>query len=107
MSLFAASRTVVETVASAHDFAASGLSPAFASPVVRVNETPLTDTVVVARTVVVPVAADVIVSVQLPVVPTVVHWFEPTNAPGPDWTDPVQTVPAGAFAKQLPSLTLT
>src|SRR4051812_33475363 len=98
MSLFAASRTVVAVLLPAHSLVASGLSPAFASPVVRVSETPPTETVVVARSVVVPVVAEVIVTVQLPVARRVLHEGEPTNEPGPVKIETVQVVPAGAFA---------
>ena len=56
-----------------HSLAASALSPACASPVSRCNETPPTATSVDARTVVCPVAFDVIVNWQSPVVPTVAH----------------------------------
>jgi hypothetical protein len=77
------------------------------SPVERVSVTPPTLSVVVAWIVVVPAVGELIVTVQSPVVPTVVHWFEPTNAPGPAWIEPVQLVPAGAFVKPPdPSFTL-
>ena len=79
-----------------------------ASPVARVSETPPTATVVVARNVVVPAVADVIVTVQSPVAPTVAHVAEPTNEPGPLRMLTVHDVPAGAFTKPPePAFTLT
>src|SRR3954470_3451190 len=86
---------------------ASALSPTWLSPVVRVRLRPPTLTVVVPRTTVVPAVDEVIVTVQEPVVPTVVHVGEPTNEPGPDWMLAVMLVPAGAFTKPVPGLTLT
>src|SRR3954451_9967354 len=86
---------------------ALALSPTWLSPVVRVRLRPPTLTVVVPRTTVVPVVAEVIVTVQEPVVPTVVHVGEPTNEPGPDWMLAVTLVPAGAFTKPEPGFTFT
>src|SRR5215212_7198146 len=88
-------------------FCAFALSPGSWSPVVRVSWTPLTVTVVVAWITTVPVTPEVIVSVQLPVVPTVVHWLPPTNEAVPDWIEPVQVVPSGAFVAPVPLLTFT
>src|SRR3954453_9542378 len=95
------------TAAAAQFLFASALSPTWLSPVVRVRLRPPTLTVVVPRTTVIPVAFEVIVTVQEPVVPTVVHVGEPTNEPGPDWMPAVMLVPAGAFTKPVPGLTLT
>jgi hypothetical protein len=77
--------------------------------VVRVIATPSTFTLVVAFTTVVPATADTRLTVQLPVVPTVVQEVGPTNAPGPDAIEYEIDVPAGAFAKPepLPLLMLT
>ncbi len=102
MSLFAASRTCVSTVSSAHSLAAFGPSPVFASPVVRVTETPPTETVVVACSVDVPGVADVITTSHVPVAPTAKQiWL--TGEPGPDRMLTVQDVPAGAFTNPFPS----
>src|SRR5262245_50353466 len=91
------SRTTVVTTSSAQFLFASALSPALPSPLVRVNATPPTVTVVLARTTVVPVTADVIDTVQEPVAPTVVHVFTPpTKEPGPLWMLKVIRVPTGA-----------
>jgi len=95
----------IEILAATHAFVAFGPSPTFASPVVLVSKTPPTETVVVACKVVVPAVADVIVTSQVPVAPTVLQ-FCVAGVPGPAMMFTVQTVPAGAFAKPEPSLTL-
>src|SRR3954454_23552611 len=101
-------RMSVRAVASSQFFAASALSPAFASPVARCNVRPPTPTSVVARTTVVPVAADVICTVQDPVVPTVAQLFTPpTKLPGPLRIENPIAVPAGALANAEPALTFT
>src|ERR1043165_7656948 len=75
-------------------------------PVVRVSETPPTDTVVVACSVVVPGVAEVITTSQVPVVPTVVQ-FCVVGVPGPVRIETVQLVPAGAFTGPVPGSTFT
>src|SRR5262249_34695900 len=92
----------------AHVFWASTLSPAFPSPDVRVSDTPITGTVVEARTTVVPGVDEVICTVHDPVAPPVTHVFTPpTKLPGPDRIEKLIVVPAGAFTKPVPSLTFT
>src|SRR5215216_3048200 len=66
-----------------HSFCASGLSPGCASPVWRWRVAPPASTSVEARITVDPLTADVTISWQSPVVPTVVHGLEPTKPPGP------------------------
>src|SRR5215470_16956153 len=91
-----------------HVFCASTLSPTFPSPVARVNETPITETVVEARTTVVPAVPEVICTVHEPVVPEVVQLLTPpTKLPGPDRIENVIVVPAGAFTKPVPGFTFT
>src|SRR3954468_10714921 len=101
-------RMSVRTVSSPQFFAASELSPALASPVARCNVRPPTPTSVVARTIVAPVAAEVICTVHDPVVPTVAQLFTPpTKLPGPLRIENPIAVPAGALANAEPALTLT
>src|SRR5262245_21767242 len=78
-------------------FVASGLSPGLPSAVARVSVLPATESVVVARTTVVPVVVVFVsVTVQLPVVPAVVQ--EPAlSVPGPLTFVKLMTVPPGAF----------
>jgi hypothetical protein len=87
-------------VSSAHVLLASALSPSFASPVDRVNDTPPTVTVVDAFTVVVPVVEELITTVQDPVAATVEQLLGPTNAavapPALVIANAID-VPAGAF----------
>src|SRR5215218_262318 len=100
----------VRAVASAHVLLASALSPAFASPVVRVSATPLTVTVVDALIVVVPTVVELIVAEQEPVPPAVVQLFAPTKAADapPAFVRPnVMTVPFGALPKPEPEFTFT
>src|SRR5262249_36610517 len=76
----------------------------FAPPfVVRVSDTPPTDTVVDALTTVVPGVAEVSVIVQEPVFPAVVHGFGVPSVPGPDAIAKLIEVPAGALTKPAPS----
>src|SRR5262249_32040754 len=89
---------------SAHSFVAGPEFPAVPF-VARVSTTPMTVTVVEAETVVVPAVEEVIVAVQLPVPPVVVQ-FCVVGVPGPEVIETVQTVPSGAFAQPVPSLTL-
>ena len=69
----------------------------------RVSETPPTDSVVCALTVVTPVTAELRLIVQEPVPPAVVHGFAVVNAPGPLSFVKLICVPFGAFTKPLPS----
>jgi hypothetical protein len=62
----------------------------------RLSETPMTDTVVEAFTVVVPTVDEVITTSHVPVPPLVVQFCE-TGVPGPLVIVTVQTVPSGAF----------
>ena len=106
---------VIEIRAFTHAFCASGLSPASPSPVARVNETPATDTVVVALMSVVPVVGELITTVQEPdpaaPAPGVVQVDGPTNvaeAPFEFVSENMITVPSGAFVKPPePSFTFT
>ena len=75
--------------------------------VFRVSETPATDTVVCADTVVTPVSAEVSVIVQEPVPPPVVHGFGVVKLPGPESIVKLICVPSGAFTKPVPSFTFT
>jgi hypothetical protein len=75
--------------------------------VVRVSETPPTDTVVLALTTVIPVTAEVSVIVQLPVPPAVVHGFGAPSVPGPEAIEKVICVPSGAGTKPPPGFTFT
>src|SRR5262249_53399287 len=106
----AALKMVVDGVAFAQRLVASALSPAFASPVVRVSTTPPTVTVVVALTVVVPDSDELMTTVHEPVAPDVVQVFGPTKAAAapPEFVRlKVISVPAGAFAKPEPAFTFT
>src|SRR3982751_3300551 len=97
----------VRTVASAHVLLASALSPACASPVVRVSATPLMVAVVVTLIVVVPTDVELIVAEQEPVPPAVVHEAGPTNAaeaPPALVSVNVMTVPFAALPKPAPAL---
>src|SRR5262249_20383280 len=90
--------------ASTQFFDASTLSPARPSPLERVNDTPLTTTVVESRTTVTPGVDGVICPVHEPVPPVVVQvLMPPTQLPGPDRIVNVMTVPSGAFVKVTPS----
>jgi hypothetical protein len=74
--------------------------------VVRVSETPPTDSVVVALIVVVPAVGELIVIVHEPVPPTVLHELGPTNvavAPPAFVSEKLIVVPGGAFTYPLPS----
>src|SRR5215213_9535825 len=82
--------------ASTHVFAAFALSPAFVSPVARCNVTPPTTGSVDAFSTVTPAVADVSVTEQEPVVPTVVQ-LAALRSPGPLTFEKFTTVPAGAF----------
>jgi len=83
---------------------AFALSPACASPVARVSETPPTVTVVAALTAVVPVVVEVICTVHEPLPFVVVQVFTPlTKLPGPLTLVNVIVVPVGAFTKPAPS----
>src|SRR4051794_11705137 len=89
---------------------ASALSPAFASPVARVSETPRTDTFVDAWIDVDPAVGELVVTVQEPVPPAVVQLDDPTNvaeAPPEFVSEKLITVPSGAFAEPVPSFTFT
>jgi hypothetical protein len=100
----------VRTVSSAHNFDASTLSPSFASPVERVNDTPPTLTVVDAFTVVVPTVDDLITTEHEPVAPTVVQLLAPTNAADapPEFVNANEiTVPTGALTNPVPGFTFT
>jgi hypothetical protein len=91
-------------------FVASGLSPAFVSPVDRVSGTPATVTFVVAWIVVVPIVGELITTVHDPVPPDVVQLDGPTNvADAPPAFDSVKliVVPSGAFTNPVPGLTFT
>src|SRR5690348_2196575 len=82
---------------------ASGPSPACASLLERVRDTPSTDTVVVSRITVVPGVGEVIATVHDPVPPEVVQVFTlPTKPPGPDTIEKLITVPSGAFTRPAP-----
>ena len=70
---FVAVAGVIWMFASTNVLCAFGPSPTFASPVVRVSETPPTVTVVEAWIVFVPAVEEVITTSQVPVVPTVVQ----------------------------------
>ena len=78
--------------------------------VVRVRETPATETVVLALIVVVPVVGELICTVHEPVPPEVVHELGPTNAavapPAFDSENEI-VVPSGAFTKLLPEPSFT
>src|SRR6476620_407937 len=94
-----------------HRFDASPLLGAVPS-VSRVSDTPNTVTVVDACTVVVPAVGELITTVQLPVARTVVQVLPAagTNvavAPPVFCSVVVTSVPAGAFANPVPSLTVT
>src|SRR3954469_11781404 len=98
----AAFRMSVRAVASAHNFDASPLSPAFASPVSRCKVNPPTTTSVLALIVVVPVVVELITTLQEPVPPAVVHEFAPTKAavaPPEFVSENLIVVLFGAFAK--------
>src|SRR3954463_14534697 len=71
----------------------------------RVSDTPPTDTVVWADTVVTPVTADERSIVHEPVPPDVVQGFAPANAPGPLSLVKLICVPSGALTAPVPSLT--
>ena len=100
---------VIEILAFTQVLSALTLSPTLVSPVARFNVTPPTTTIVDAFTTVVPATAEVICTVQSPVVPTVVHVFTPpTKLPGPPTIEKLIVVPAGAFANAPePSFTFT
>ncbi len=86
---------------------ALALSLTFASPVVRwtVSEPKVYATF--AFTAVFPVVVELVsVTVQLPVASTVVQ-LAAESKPGPEATVKSISVPAGAFTKPVPSLTLT
>src|SRR5262245_31582978 len=91
----------VRTAESTHSFVAGPELP-FAPFVVRVTDTPPTETVVDAFTTVVPAVAEVSVAVQLPVPPAVVHGL-PLIVPGPDAIEKLICVPFGAGTKPAPS----
>ena len=94
-------------MASAHSFVAGPELPPVPF-VVRVSETPPTESVVLALTTVVPAVVFVSVIVQLPVPPDVVHGFGVPSVPGPDAIEKVICVPSGAFAvPPLPLSTFT
>jgi len=99
----------VRADASAHNFAASALSPNFASPVARVNDTPPTTTVVDAFTDDVPVVDELITTEHEPPLATV-HVAGPTklaDAP-PEFANANETtVPAGALTNPAPAFTFT
>src|SRR5262245_44218348 len=103
-------RISVATVSSAQVFVASPLSPTLPSPVERVSAVPPTVTVVVARTVVVPVVDDVITTEHEPKPPEVVQLLGPTNAAvaPPEFVSvKLIVVPLGAFANPAPASTFT
>src|SRR5262245_46767145 len=94
--------------ASTQVFEALPLSPGRPSAVSRWSETPLTVTFVAALITVTPMLGDVIWTVHEPVEPIVVQVLTPpTKVDGPDTLVKVISVPAGAFANPLPSLTFT
>src|SRR5690242_16199919 len=78
--------------------------------VVRVNDTPPTDSVVLALTVVVPAVGELITTVHEPVPPAVVQVDGPTNvadAPPALLSEKEITVPSGAFTNPVPEFTFT
>src|SRR6516225_346376 len=91
MALFAVGGVIV-MLASTHVFEASPLFAPVPS-VARLNVTPLTFADTTAWILVVPVVAEVMTRLQLPLVavPSLVkvQVFPPTNVPGPDAFDPV------------------
>src|SRR5688572_19085024 len=93
----------VRTAASAHSFVAG---PVFGRTpfVVRVSVTVLTVVVTDALIVDVPGAADVSVTVQDPVAPTVRHGLPEIV---PKFVVTVTGVPAGAFTNPVPGFTFT
>src|SRR6266545_3966931 len=93
----------------AHSFVASMLSPALPSFDSRCSATPPTLTSVAAQTFVVPVVAELIVTVQEPVPPDVLQVAGPMKPPGPETIEKLIVVPFGAFTKPppVPALTLT
>src|SRR5262249_51148119 len=105
------SSTRVVTTAADHVLVAG---PEFAPVafVVRVSETPLTDTVVLALTVVVPAVGGLMTTVQEPVPPEVVQLFPAAGtktalAPPALLSEKVITVPSGAFTNPVPGFTFT
>jgi hypothetical protein len=105
-SVFDASSTLVETCEAAHSFDA-GVEFAPTPFVDRVNDTPITDTVVEALTTVVPAVVETSVIEQLPVPPVVVHGFGVVNDPGPETIVNVIDVPSGAGTNPPPGFTFT
>jgi hypothetical protein len=105
-SVFDASSTLVETCEAAHSFVA-GVEFAPTPFVDRVSDTPMTDTVVCALTIVVPAVDETSVIEQLPVPPDVVHGFAVVNDPGPDTIVNMIDVPSGAGTKPVPGFTFT
>jgi len=98
------------TVAAVHVFVASGPSPACASPVARVSETPPTATVVVAWIDVEPAVGELITTMHDPLALAVVQLLGPTNdadAPPEFVTEKLTTVPAGAFTDPEPEPSFT
>ena len=76
--------TLVMLMFGIQSFVAFALSPGLPSDVARVSVLPPTERVVSAWTTVVPGVVEFVrVTVQLPVVPTVVHGFVVVNVPGP------------------------
>ena len=107
---------VIEIRASTQHFVASepagvgfvqSVGVGFATVVVeRCNDTPNTNTVVLAFTSSTPAVADVSVTVHEPVPPAVVHG-EPLIVPGPLTFETAHDVPAGAFTKPAPEPSFT